>query len=978
MSLPDGKKIFGALLFNAGSHWHSLDKALQQPVNIHSNCQIHFFSISFLARCEFNFIQKLSNQIPVNFYMISPCAVFWSDIRSDKESSYLLSLGGKKTGAADGQMEQLEELLSDRNPLLANFGRMGREMACQIEESGAKTDADYILPGSVQQMGGDELFMSDDLYYFDTSEPLSLLQAVQADLLLMRNPQPGQPLVIEASDATIQLHQAPNKRREVEIAYHNLLQLMRQNPAIEPRDIIVLAPQIPDYVPYIQKQFGAQMSQMDYQILDLGLQSQSEIVQGFMHFLDICESRWDAGHLMQLFEQASFQRKHQFSQADCHTIREWVEEAGIRWGEDCMHRNDLLKRSHCSKGMSEESCVGTWDFGLSRLLWGLTNLFDPNSNVPLETYPCHSIDFTETELLGKWIRLLHSIRDDLLPLQDGSRLTVEDWTNYLACLLESYFQPDFNQPGSLEDYKDLHAQFETLRKSAGTFKESVFPFQSIKVRLNDLLQQKGIVYRENYLQSVRFCSLIPLRSIPAKVIVLLGMHEGAFPRIGQHSSLNLASGQSGLDYCPSPVDYDRYLFLEAIHSAQNYLLISYQGYDSGDSKELKPSLLVEELFSYLDRFYRIGEKKPSESSHYRHPLNSFDKQYFLEGSPLFNFSKLDFEAARIIYHQVKQPRHLFVKEFRYFEKPLEEILPNGSMIDIKHLSAAARDPIKFHLNKVLEIYVQNPEERLIKNEEELSLSSLDRSILKKEGLKESMETFFHRVEREGKLPIGVFKTVAINKLAKDIVKLQERLKDENLVQTQMFQIEFCLSCREPVQMAENSWLLPAITLTYTEDYRLHIVGKLAHVTPKGLFAIDADNSLEKIWKTWPDFLASQYAAQWIPHKMERNLILSDYQSSKVPFFDDPEPYLKQFVRYYGICHTQFSPLMPKWISYFQKKNAEGLQKEMEKIFDSFSGFQSPTLQWIFDKDHLPNAGELIENWSAEVDLLTKDICFHWK
>jgi exodeoxyribonuclease V gamma subunit len=965
------------LLFNEQSNHQNLFQAFKQPIKTKENIEIHFFSISFLARCEFDFMQKLSGHLAVNYYMISPCAVFWSDIRSDKESRYLLSHWEKKKGEIDSEMSQLEELLADRNPLLANFGRMGREMVCQIEESTAKIFANYILPSSVQQIN-DDPFCSDDLYYFETAEPLTLLQAVQADILLMRNPQNSQPLTLQAKDASIQLHRAPNKRREIEITYHNLIKVMDENPDIEPRDILVMAPKISDYVPYIQQHFGSQESQIECQILDLGLQSQSEIVQSFMHLLDISESRWDASHLMELFEKPSFQRKHQFTQADYHTIREWVDEAGIRWGDDSGHRNELLQRKHCSKGMNDETYVGTWDFGLSRLLMGLTCLFDADSDATLQTYPCNAIDFTETELLGKWMRLLHALRDDLLPLQDGSKLTIEDWTNYLKCLLESYFQADFNQPGSLDEYKDLLGQFETIGKAGRSVKEAIFPFQSIKIRLNDLLQQSGIVYRENYLQSVRFCSLIPLRSIPAKVIVLLGMHEGAFPRVGLPSSLNLMVGQSLIDYCPSLIDYDRYLFLEALHSAQNYLLISYQGYDSSDSKELKPSLIVEELFSYLDRFYLIGKNKPSEICCYCHPLSSFDKQYFLKDTLFNNFSRLDFKAAQILYHPIKQPRHLFVKDFKFSEKPLNTLLPNGSLIDIKHLSAVARDPIKFYLSRILGIYLQDSEDRLLKTEEELSLSALDRSILKKEGLKGSRETFLHRVESEGKLPFGMFKTVAINKLTKDIAKLQQRLKDEDVCQTQIFEIEFCTSCQEPVQINERAWLLPAITLTYPEDYRLHIVGKLMHATPKGLFAIDADHSLEKIWRAWPHFLVFQYAARHIPQKMERNLILSDFHQSKVPFFDDPEPYLKHFIRYYGICHTQFSPLMPKWITHFQKKNAEGLQKEMEKVFDSFSGYQSPTLQWIFNKDHLPNALELIENWSAEVDLLTQDIIKHWK
>ena len=95
---------------------------------------------------------------------------------------------------------------------------------------------------------------------------------------------------------------------------------------------------------------------------------------------------------------------------------------------------------------------------------------------PLEVPPCSMVDFSQAELLGRWIRLLHSLRDDLSPLQDHTRMTMEDWVNFLICLLENYFQPDFEDPQSVEEYDDLKAQFEILRNSARFFKETLYPF----------------------------------------------------------------------------------------------------------------------------------------------------------------------------------------------------------------------------------------------------------------------------------------------------------------------------------------------------------------------------------------------------------------------------------------------------------------------------------------------------------------------
>ena len=308
-------------LFGDKMGWNYPARALEQVEIPILPFTVHFFSISFMTASEFAFLNQLSEHVPVNYYLLSPCAFFWSDIRSDRETAYLQTYWQQKLGASSSKVLKLEELLRDRNPLLANFGRIGREMAYQIEESQVQTYAHYVLPQHVQTLN-EELCMSDDLYLTDTQEPLSLLHAVQGDLLMMRNPQGFPPFNLEDEQGSMQLHIAPSRRREVQILYHNLLGLMAKHSSLHPGDIIVMAPQIDDYVSYIQSVFGNEKSQLDLQILDLGMQMQSKIVQGFLQLLKLAESRWDASQLLQLFEHASFQRRHQFTTSDYSVFQE--------------------------------------------------------------------------------------------------------------------------------------------------------------------------------------------------------------------------------------------------------------------------------------------------------------------------------------------------------------------------------------------------------------------------------------------------------------------------------------------------------------------------------------------------------------------------------------------------------------------------------------------------------------------------------
>lgn len=961
-------------IFNKESEWTYSTQALLQNPLPKEEFSVHFFSISFLTVDEFQFLARLSKQNPVYYYLLSPCAVFWSDIKSDRERFSLQRYWHKKLGSFSPQATYLEELLGERNPLLANFGRMGREMVCQIEESLAITEAKYLLPEHVKELG-EEIFFHEDLFFSEEKSPLTLLHAIQADLLMMRAPQHDHPF--ELSDSkSIQLHIVPNRRREVEILYHNLLHLISSDPSLYPGEIIVMAPQIQEYVPYIETVFGSQKSQLDFQVLDLEIQLQNEIAQGFLQLIELSESRWNSNALIQLFDHPSFQRKHQLTKSDQTTIREWVKQTAIYWGENTDHRNAILKEKHCQSSMVDSTIVGTWEYGISRLLMGLTNVFEKQSSLPLEIAPYEAIDFSQTDLLGRWIELLHSLRDDLSPLEDRTRMTIEEWGNFLICLLESYFQPNFDDSKSLNEYEDIKNQLNILRSSARHFKETVFSFTSVKSHLLLLLQQGTITYREDRLNAVRFCSLVPLRSIPAKVIAMMGMEEGAFPRTEHRQSLNLMMNNHDVHYCPMSSDYDRYLFLEALHAAQNYILFSYQGYHPQEGRDNSPSLVIEELFSYCDQYYTISGKKVSEVCIVQHPYDSFDAKYFKKENGLFNYSMTDYKSSKIFYKEKKKP-HCFIEEFYWKEDFSIDKLANHEQINIRHLSAVVRNPIKFTLNQLHEIYLQTEEDRIIQDEEEIQISSLEKHLIIKEALSGSIENVLAQAEREGKLPLGIFNTLSKRHLKDEHQKINEQLLKHAINPCHLFQIEFCTSCPSPVQLKEDHWLFPAVSLTLDGGKKISIVGKLPQVSSKGLVVL-SKGSLTDAWKIWPQYLLYCQAVKLFPSKLESRLIFANGNHLKTQFFEDSELYLKKLIHYYAFCLDHFSPLLPDWIPLILNENIDGLQNKIKDIFgESFGLFQSPELRWFLNRYHLPSAEHIIQHWKYPCNELAGAIQSFW-
>lgn len=956
-------------IYYSNNQWKYLLKVFQNSLHIpEEKWEVYLFSISFINQMEFHFLQSLSHHIPVYHALLSPCALFWSDIRSDKESRYLQKYWQTKVGSFSSEIIQLEEILRERNPLLANFGRLGREMAISIEENNIFPQAHYQLPSSEQS---EENLYNEDIEWID-SKHSSLLQIIQADILLLRNPQHKQD---KPQDNSIQLHIAHNKRREIEILYQNILSFIHKNSSIQPADIIVLAPQVLDYIPFIQSIFGAQDSLLDYQISDYSLHGQGPLLQGFQHLINLSESRWDIKSILHLFENSTFQLRHHLTQNDVATLQKWIKSAGIRWGETLQHRNELLSKAHCLKELVEKTAIGTWSYGIDRLIAGLTTSLKGISSDNLELIPCEGVDLSQVELLGKWIEIMQALKEDLKPLQDQSTMTLEEWGYYLECLLKSYFLTDYNDPRLQEEETFMLSQFREFLSASKVLKQTKFSFTSIKYHLERLIQQKKISHRENHLQAVRFYSMMPLRSIPARVIALIGMQEGDFPRKDETISLNLAM-QSGLsDYCPTQLEYDRYLFLEILHSAQDHLLISYVGFEEQDGKERRPSLPVEELFHYLDAHYTLDGKKVSHTCTHRHPFYSFDPLYFYENSPFSNYSFKNYKAALTCHVKDKQPPHTFLKEFDLTGYSFKENFPQNSTIEIKHLSAVTKNPLKFHLNKILGIYPESYQSRILKTEEDLFLSSLDKWHLFNSNLNDSIEKKLIYSEKEGKMPQGLFKEMAAKKIKDEIDQVAADLKRVDLIPENLFNIEFCTSCQEPVKKDKN-WILPAITIFKDKNYPVYITGEIQNISHKGLVFMKRV-SLPEVWKLWPQILLLQYASSVYLGLFEKQLLCIQDTKPVKSFSDLSVNLLNTFLDYYAICHKNFSPLLPSWILFILEGNEKGLEDKIKQTFNDF-GHEEKEHFWLFNKEQLPSAKIIIEKWKAQAKSLLGDIIQAWE
>jgi exodeoxyribonuclease V gamma subunit len=859
-------------------------------------------------------------------------------------------------------LADLEFFLGDRNALLANFGRLGREMAEQIESTVHQTEQTFFIPHSLAVDPPYEMLMDSDVIVESSREKPSLLSRIQADLTLLRNPLQAERASLPLNDLSVQVHVCQTKRREIENVYNVIMRLLdnhRHDEApLTPADILIMAPNLMEYEPFVKSTFGGK--EIDFQLMEVELLLHSHYVRAFASLLDLAFSRWDAASLIDFLEQPPVKHKLNFSSDDLRKFREWIQEAGIRWGEDASHRDEILQRSHCHYSLVEGQQPGTWSTGFDRLLAGLA-LTTVGNECPEEYAPLELIENSNGELLGLFMNVLKSLRRDLQPLQDGTLLSMEQWALYLKALMDSYLSVEVCSQEERDKKEELMLELDKMGKASVLSKGHALSFSSVKFYLDKVLQANKVNYRESHLQAVRFCSMLPMRALPAKIVVLIGMNEGAFPRHELDTSLDMLKGRSDADYIPSKNDFDRSLFLEALLSARRYFILSYTN-EMADNEET-PSVLITELLAYLDSAYLIHGIKASECLVHRHTFHAYDAANFQQEALFPSYSTRALKAANAYYQQEKLPSHAFIPNFNREQKA---VVAKGSATEVyrltvRDLERVAKNSLQAYFNKTLGMYINDKAHRQMETDESFVFDQLDLYDIRKRGLSSHPEKILQEVTKEGKLPAGVFGEVAIKKVQEEIDLLFENLAKVGVSKEQIGDIHLAGHCEAAVSEGLG-WVCPPLQIEDGQGRLFIIEGILPNVAPQGILLLKA-KSFEAIMQAWPLFLLLHAAVQQYGLPIKPQVIF--LKDGGIPSLEsvDCQAALQAFLSYYLAALADASPLLPEWTSVILQGDEEKLKNILKSHLErGDSYFFNEYAKWSFEG--LPDAGSMIGSWQA--------------
>lgn len=539
--------------------------------------RVEVFGVSTLPPLTLAVVEAFAQGRDVHLSLMSPSRGWWADLwREVRDGELAANEGG-------GPFEPTA--VSPPARLLAGLGRLGAELQLVLEERPTLQESAvdrWVEPAETVASDG-------------ACEPPSLLARLQAELLDLDEGADADPAArrVRADDDSIRVHLCHGPRRELEVVDAALREAFERDPTLAPEDVIVMAPRIDEIAPDIEAVFGLPVDDprfVPHRIADRGVFQRSPVADAFRELLDLLGSRAARGELLDWLAREPVRQRVGLDEESVERIAEWAARAGVRFGLDAAHREALgvgAERAH------------SWAEALDRL--ALAHAFGPSDALFAGLAPEPLDPFADPAALGALGDLLHHL--SAARRQVERPRPVAEWARILRDWLERLFH--HGDANAHEHLAIRRALVELAEAAEAAGFDRPIPFEAMGERVAEELASTPAP--QAFLAGgVTFCELVPLRAIPFRIVVILGLADDAFPRGGPPPGFDrMARAPRPGDRRPR--DDDRYLFLEALLSARDQLILTVPARDLRDGSARPPSIVVSELLDALDEHYTLNE-----------------------------------------------------------------------------------------------------------------------------------------------------------------------------------------------------------------------------------------------------------------------------------------------------------------------------------------------------------------------------------
>ncbi|MBA2352656.1 MAG: exodeoxyribonuclease V subunit gamma [Pseudomonadota bacterium] len=622
--------------------------------------RIDVFGVPLLPPLYCEIFLRLSHFTELVFFTLNPCREYWADIVSERDLARMALKDRSKA-----------EFRETGHPLLASLGRQRRDnlallVALSGEEGVDEQDA-FVAP-----------------------EGATLLHRLQRSILDLDNLTAGSGA--DLCDGSIRIHVCHSLTRQLEVLHDQLLDRFAACSDLRPADVVVMAPDLDAAAPIIDAVFGAAPARrfIPYSISGRRRADTTPLLHAFATMLTFGAHRFDAATVVGLLQTPAIARRFGFSESDLEQISGWLRETGVRWGLDAWHRQ--------AHGLPAET-RHTWADGISRLLLGYA-LPGEGMRTFAGLLPCDDVEGNSALALGRLARALSEISRLARTLQAAH--SVADWEQILYRMIQTFFAPEEAEHAEVAHLRHAIAAVSEEAAAAGVS-------EAIDVGvIADTIAARLAVGAPGAVPSgvVTFCSIEALRSIPHRIVCLIGLDDGAFPRNAAPLEFDLMTALPRLGD-RARRDDDRGCFLDALLAARDVFYLSYSGRSLRDNAQLAPSIVVGELLDYLGRGFPGGRDAAMRVLVVEHPLQPFSERYF-EGGQLFSYAGEYLAAARTASDPIAEKRVLR----GVFDGALPTPGDEWRRVDLEQLIRFFNHPVKFLLRERLRIELGDADDEL--------------------------------------------------------------------------------------------------------------------------------------------------------------------------------------------------------------------------------------------------------------------------
>ncbi len=653
--------------------------------------KLRIFGVNSLAPIQIELIQALSSIIEVKIFLLTPCKDLWKRSRDRRNE-----LGDNWRNTSDGFW------LLNSPRLEASLGRIGAEFQQLLEGTG-----DSQL-GTVKE---EDLFSLPTAIAINLNKKVTFLEQLQESLITSNS---DRALKKEEADSSLLFIASPGQRRQVQLIRDQIIQWLAEDENLQPRDILIMTPQIKQLAPLITSVFSdveATKVHLPWKITDRSQNEKPGLSKFLVDLIDISQTRLTAQNLEHLLSSKLIEEEFGINTAELEKIMFCLKKSGFHWGVDEQARN-----GEASNSLSW--CLERWIIGIV--------LPSKPGLAPYGIAP-----FTENlsfDDLKKWWTLLSKICTYLKGLRKP-RIS-SDWIKYLNSILLDLFN---NKRNWSWEHESLYSHIKEIEKLIGNCKFKIQTTVIGEILKKSLSLESGrFGHRAG---KITISALEPMRAIPHKIIIIMGLDSSIFPHKETRACFNLL-GAKRLLGDPQSTDRDRYILLESLLSAREKLLLTWNCRDEKTGDFLDPPSPIQQWIEYLRN--ELDEKSFNQLV-ITPPANPLSSANFISKTNLKPIScdKRNLKACQLINNEIK-PKPNSIALPLFWNKNFKS---NNNNITNEIARKWITSPQLTWLEK-LKINTKE-KERNIELSDHLELSELERFNLLKDKYISERETFLN-------------------------------------------------------------------------------------------------------------------------------------------------------------------------------------------------------------------------------------------